>query len=255
MAQQIQLRNGTAAQWASANPTLAVGELGVETDTSRFKIGTGSTAWTSLTYVSGIGSLPSQTSNSGKYLTTDGTNTSWGTVNALPTQTSNSGKYLTTDGTSASWGTISAGKFLQVVTSKPSDAVSTSQTLATFATLAITPTSSTSKIIFTFSGFFNGGATGVQINGGAIALYNQTQSTTLVSPGGTDSAGYAQLYGLSASTWMTNGFGLPFSITTTDLPASTSTQTYQVQFAARAVSIPSSLPLARCQIVLMEVAP
>jgi len=108
MAQQIQLRNGTAAQWTSANPTLAVGELGVETDTSRFKVGTGSTAWASLAYVSGIGSLPSQTGNSGKYLTTDGTVSSWGTINALPTQTSNSGKYLITDGTTASWATVTS---------------------------------------------------------------------------------------------------------------------------------------------------
>jgi hypothetical protein len=50
MAVQIQLRNGTAAQWTSANPTLAVGELGVETDTGKFKVGTGSTAWNSLAY-------------------------------------------------------------------------------------------------------------------------------------------------------------------------------------------------------------
>jgi hypothetical protein len=54
MAQQIQLRNGTAAQWASANPTLAVGELGVETDTNKFKVGTGSTAWNSLSYSVGF---------------------------------------------------------------------------------------------------------------------------------------------------------------------------------------------------------
>lgn len=52
---------------------------------------------------------PSQTSNSGKYLTTDGTNTSWATVQALPSQTGNSGKYLTTDGTNASWATVTAG--------------------------------------------------------------------------------------------------------------------------------------------------
>jgi hypothetical protein len=52
--------------------------------------------------------LPSQTGNSGKYLTTDGTNKSWGTVSqyALPSQTGNSGKYLTTNGTSESWGTV-----------------------------------------------------------------------------------------------------------------------------------------------------
>jgi hypothetical protein len=50
MAVQIQLRNDTAANWASANPTLAVGEIGVETDTDQFKIGDGTTAWTSLAY-------------------------------------------------------------------------------------------------------------------------------------------------------------------------------------------------------------
>lgn len=50
MAVQIQLRNDTAANWTSSNPTLAAGEMGVETDTAKYKIGTGSTAWTSLAY-------------------------------------------------------------------------------------------------------------------------------------------------------------------------------------------------------------
>ena len=53
--------------------------------------------------------MPTQTSNSGKFLSTDGTNTSWNTVDALPTQTSQSGKFLTTDGTNSSWGTVSTG--------------------------------------------------------------------------------------------------------------------------------------------------
>lgn len=48
---QIQVRRGTAAQWTSTNPTLAAGEMGFETDTLRMKIGNGSTAWTSLSYV------------------------------------------------------------------------------------------------------------------------------------------------------------------------------------------------------------
>lgn len=50
--------------------------------------------------------VPSQTGNSGKYLTTNGTTATWATVDSLPTQTSNSGKYLTTDGNTASWGTV-----------------------------------------------------------------------------------------------------------------------------------------------------
>ena len=36
--------------------------------------------------------------------------------NIVPSQTSNSGKYLTTDGTNTSWGTISAGSMTQIAT-------------------------------------------------------------------------------------------------------------------------------------------
>jgi hypothetical protein len=46
---------------------------------------------------------PVQTNQSGKYLTTDGTDTSWATVDALPAQANNAGNYLTTDGTTATW--------------------------------------------------------------------------------------------------------------------------------------------------------
>ena len=50
----IQLRSDTAANWTSVNPTLAAGEMGFETDTGKLKIGTGSTAWTSLSYATTI---------------------------------------------------------------------------------------------------------------------------------------------------------------------------------------------------------
>ena len=50
---QIQVRRGTASSWTSTNPTLAAGELGFETDTGKFKIGTGAATWTSLTYAGG----------------------------------------------------------------------------------------------------------------------------------------------------------------------------------------------------------
>jgi hypothetical protein len=39
------MRRGTAAEWTAADPTLANGEWGLETDTGKFKIGTGSAAW------------------------------------------------------------------------------------------------------------------------------------------------------------------------------------------------------------------
>jgi hypothetical protein len=50
MADRIQIRRDLAANWTSANPTLAQGELGYETDTDKVKIGDGTTAWTSLGY-------------------------------------------------------------------------------------------------------------------------------------------------------------------------------------------------------------
>lgn len=52
MASIIQIRRDTASAWTSANPTLAQGELGLETDTSKLKAGDGTTAWTSLAYYS-----------------------------------------------------------------------------------------------------------------------------------------------------------------------------------------------------------
>ena len=50
MAINIQFRRGTASEWTAANPTLAVAEFGVETDTDKFKLGDGATAWTALAY-------------------------------------------------------------------------------------------------------------------------------------------------------------------------------------------------------------
>jgi hypothetical protein len=53
MSIQIQLRRDTAASWTSVNPILASGEVGVESDTNKFKIGNGTLAWNSLPYAGG----------------------------------------------------------------------------------------------------------------------------------------------------------------------------------------------------------
>ena len=70
---------------------------------------------------------PSQTSNANKYLKTDGTNTSWATVDALPSQTGNANKYLKTDGTTATWETVVTGGG---PITQNADSVSTNQTIA-----------------------------------------------------------------------------------------------------------------------------
>ena len=54
---RIQVRRGSLSQWNAATSTLGngvlyQGEIGYETDTGRFKIGDGSTAWSSLNYAS-----------------------------------------------------------------------------------------------------------------------------------------------------------------------------------------------------------
>ena len=105
-ATSVAAQTGTGSTFVmNTSPTLVTPVLGVATATSinSTVIPTSKTlvATDSTQYV-----VPSQTSNSGKYLTTDGTTSSWGVVDALPSQTGNSGKYLTTNGTAASWASI-----------------------------------------------------------------------------------------------------------------------------------------------------
>jgi len=50
MADLIRLRRGTAAEWTAADPVLAAGEPGFETDTGLHKIGAGGRAWSALPY-------------------------------------------------------------------------------------------------------------------------------------------------------------------------------------------------------------
>jgi len=99
----------TGAQTGTGNtfvmdtsPTLVTPNIGVATATSV----NGTTIPSSETLVTTTSTayiVPSQTGNSGKYLTTDGSVSSWAAVDALPSQTGNGGKYLTTDGSTASW--------------------------------------------------------------------------------------------------------------------------------------------------------
>ena len=80
MANRIQLRRGGAQEWANANPTLAQGELGIELDTGRFKIGDGVSAWNTLRYERPVEST-SNTANTLVQRDSDG-NFSAGTITA-----------------------------------------------------------------------------------------------------------------------------------------------------------------------------
>ena len=52
---RIQQKYDTAANWARNNLVLLSGELGIESDTGLIKIGNGSSAWNSLTYINDFG--------------------------------------------------------------------------------------------------------------------------------------------------------------------------------------------------------
>lgn len=73
-----------------------------------YSIGSKTWKWNGTTWniSATVSVFPSQTGNTGKYLSTDGTAVAWSTVNALPTQTGQSGKFLTTDGSAPSWTTV-----------------------------------------------------------------------------------------------------------------------------------------------------
>ena len=71
MSTTIKLRRDTAANWTSANPILALGEPGLETNTRKIKYGDGVTAWNSLSYSNG----DSQSGGAGTITSITGTGT------------------------------------------------------------------------------------------------------------------------------------------------------------------------------------
>ena len=58
MAVTIQTRRDDSVDWTTANPVLALGEIGIETDTDKAKYGDGFTAWNDLEYWIGGDPLP-----------------------------------------------------------------------------------------------------------------------------------------------------------------------------------------------------
>ena len=55
MSTLIKLRRDTSTNWTAADPVLALGEAGIETDTLTWKVGDGTTAWNDLPYMTSGG--------------------------------------------------------------------------------------------------------------------------------------------------------------------------------------------------------
>lgn len=85
-----------------------------------------------------LATLPSMASNSGKFITNDGTNASWTVISQVPSTTGNIGKVLGTDGITASWGSA----LLNLSSTTPSVGqvlTATSSTTATWSPQAAVP--------------------------------------------------------------------------------------------------------------------
>jgi hypothetical protein len=50
-------RNDSSSRWAEVNPILMAGEIGVENDTGKLKVGNGETSWNELSYTTGGASI------------------------------------------------------------------------------------------------------------------------------------------------------------------------------------------------------
>lgn len=84
MADRIQLRGDTAANWTSVNPVLAHRELAIETDTLKTKIGDGVTAWNSLSYGGIVGPIGPQGAKGDTGDTGPQGTTAWGDLTGKP---------------------------------------------------------------------------------------------------------------------------------------------------------------------------
>ena len=169
------------------------------------------------------------TINTALPITSGGTGqiTATNAFNALaPSQTSNSGKYLTTNGTNTSWATVSGGKVLQVVQVVLTTIATASVTSPTYVdtglSATITPSASTSKILV-----FGNIELGWSVAAGGWVQIVRDSTAVGIGTGGS----YANFQsGFQIANLLTvtgNFYAIPFSYL--DSPATTSATTYKIQ--------------------------
>jgi hypothetical protein len=113
-AARVLTTNGTVASWQPLPALPSLGPLATLTVAPIINGGTGAT--TASTAINNL--LPSQTSASGRFLSTNGTNVTWVAVTAnsiLPSQSGQQGRFLYTNGSSVSWNNMPG--FYTMVTS------------------------------------------------------------------------------------------------------------------------------------------
>ena len=91
MAIRIQIRRGTFEEWTASDPILAQGEVGLEIDTNKIKMGNGVDRWTQLRYstINSIGDISNVDTSSlldGSLLVYDSSINKWVATNELSKQ-------------------------------------------------------------------------------------------------------------------------------------------------------------------------
>jgi hypothetical protein len=106
----FKLRRDTSSNWTNINPTLALGEPGVETDTHRTKYGDGFSAWRDLSY--STVAFPDTVANAGTALNISGGlankivyQVGPGTTGFISAPAPSTVAYLTYTGTAFGWST------------------------------------------------------------------------------------------------------------------------------------------------------
>jgi hypothetical protein len=199
-------RRDTAANWTSTNPTLSAGEIGFETDTLKFKIGNGSTAWTSLTYsqdaslLSGAASITSLTTSGnvivGGDLTVNGTTTSINSSTVqvddknieLASVTAVTGRVGTAVSGVPSITISTAGLIVGMTVTRTAGVAMTTGTISSIGTGSITVTnapSASGSITLDF-----GGATDTTADGAGLTVLGATNKTFI--------------YDNSTTSWLSN---------------------------------------------------
>ena len=202
----IQFRRGTAAAWTAANPVLASGEPGFETDTIKLKIGDGATAYNSLPYI--VGGTLSNALASANIFVGNGSNIATGVAVSGDLTLANTGAFTVAkiQGTTVS-GTTGSGNVV----------FSTSPSLVTPALgtpTSVTLTNATGLPV----------STGISGLGTGVATFLATPSSANLAAAVTDETGTGALVFATSPTLVTPVLGTPTSVTLTNatgLPVST----------------------------------
>lgn len=204
-----QQRRDTAANWTSANPTLLAGELGYETDTGKWKVGDGSTAWTALGYTPwsqisypivnanvaanaeiAVSKLANGTAN--QVLVTDGTDVSWsdnltvaGNLTVNGTTTTVNSTTLTVDDKNIELGSVAAGSFTGDITAGSANITNVSSTVNLIPGVAVAISSGGGSVTLPASTVSSISGTTVTLNN-AFTGSGSATGATLSAGGPTD---------------------------------------------------------------------